>query len=57
MKTKHISRISQKFGTDHNETAVNLRKAATQQDPVLLRKKIDGLYESCFRCHAANAPR
>ena len=33
-----------------------IRNSASRQDPITLRKDIDGMYNSCFRCHAANAP-
>jgi hypothetical protein len=34
-----------------------IRKFSARQDPISLRKEIDSLYDSCFRCHAVNAPR
>lgn len=34
-----------------------VRKAATKRDPTLLREEINGLYDVCFKCHAANAPK
>jgi hypothetical protein len=34
-----------------------IRKYSSRQDPITLRKEIDALYDSCFRCHAVNAPR
>jgi hypothetical protein len=34
-----------------------IRKSSARRDPITLRKEIDALYDSCFRCHAVNAPR
>ncbi|HSA59103.1 MAG TPA: hypothetical protein VLJ37_05400 [bacterium] len=40
-----------------NSQLQRIRKYSARQDPLTLRKEIDALYDSCFRCHAANAPR
>jgi hypothetical protein len=40
-----------------NTQLAKVRKAAGRQDPITLRKQVDALYDSCFRCHAANAPQ
>lgn len=40
-----------------NSQLAKIRKAAGRQDPITLRKQVDGLYDACFRCHAANAPQ
>lgn len=42
---------------DLNSQLEKVRKAASRQDPITMRKAIDGMYDSCFRCHAANAPK
>lgn len=34
-----------------------VRRSASKQDPITMRKNIDAMYDSCFRCHAANAPK
>lgn len=34
----------------------SLKKEVSQEDPIHLRKGIDQLYETCFRCHALHAP-
>ena len=34
-----------------------VRKAAIKENPLLLRREIDSLYQTCFKCHAANAPK
>ncbi len=34
-----------------------LNRFLEKQDPIRLKKGIDGLYDSCFRCHEAHAPR
>jgi hypothetical protein len=34
----------------------SLKKYAVQQNPIRLRKGIDNLYSTCFRCHEAHAP-
>ncbi len=33
-----------------------LQKYVKRQDPISLRSGIDGLYDSCFKCHSTHAP-
>jgi hypothetical protein len=40
-----------------NSQLAKVRSAASRQDPMNLRKQVDALYDSCFQCHAANAPK
>lgn len=32
----------------------HLNKYAQQQNPIMLRKKMDEVYQTCFRCHATH---
>lgn len=34
----------------------SIQKAAEEEDSKILRGALDNLYNSCFRCHSANAP-
>ena len=42
---------------DLNSQLEKVRKAASRQDPITMRKAVDGMYDACFRCHTANAPK
>ena len=41
---------------DLNAQIGSLKKEISQEDPIHLRKGIDQLYETCFRCHSLHAP-
>jgi hypothetical protein len=43
--------------TDLSSQLKKVDQAAVKQDPAMLRSAVDGIYDTCFRCHAANAPR
>jgi len=42
---------------DLNSQLQSIRRSISRRDPLTLRKNIDAMYDSCFHCHAANAPK